>query len=441
MTALRRRQNLSLRGLARRAGVSHDAVGAWERGARLPRLPELAAALTALAVGPAERLRLVALVSAPRVLSRVLMAGAGEAGGGAGDTGLLPGGGDLLRAMRLRRGLTQADAARSAGISQGRLARWEQSEDWPTDERLHRLCLALGAAPQEVAALTGGRGMLPVWDEAEEAEAWAGTGPASTEDPLGRRLHGVYTHSDALRDLRSLSLERALWLRARDNEVFRSHLHDAYAYRARALMEEGRFSEVGVYADRAWDLAQQGYGQSNFWAWSVIASATVLRRGFAGRRPRPAAAAALLSSLVAQVRPRENQAWMLCELSLTLAEAGRATEAHRACAQALEMAEQDAIPEEVLFRRRDHAALLCALGRHGEALDVLETAADLSRYGADPIARHHMLAASCHLGLGDTGAAQECLAPALALIERHSEQGKTHLARLRPQAEALAARL
>ena len=145
--------------------------------------------------------------------------------------------------------------------------------------------------------------------------------------------------------------------------------------------------------------------------------------------------------MVPQAKLGENQAWMLCELSLVLAEAGRGEEALRAWAQAREMAEQDAVPQEVLFRRRDHAALLAALGRYGEALDILETAAALSLYGADPAVHHHLLAGTCHIGPGDAGAAQDCLAPALALIDQQAEGGNTHLARLRLQAEALVARL
>lgn len=90
MAALRRRRGLSLRCLARLAGVSHDALGAWERGERLPRLPEMEAALTALGVGPAERLRLIALVPAPRTQRYVRTA---ERDGWAGAAGPMPGGG------------------------------------------------------------------------------------------------------------------------------------------------------------------------------------------------------------------------------------------------------------------------------------------------------------------------------------------------------------
>ena len=434
MAALRRGRGLSLRGLARSAGVSHDALGAWERGARLPRLPELEATLTALGVPPAERGRLIALVPAPRA-RRHVEAAAEEV------TGPLPGGGGLLRAMRGRRGLTQVDAARSAGISQGRLARWERSEEWPAPERLHRLCFALWAHPEETAVLTGGRGALPAWDAEEDAEAWSYKGAASPDDPLGRLLKRVYFHGDALRDLRSLSLGRALWLRAQGDEAFRPHLHDACAYRARAMMEEGRFGEVADYADRTWALARQGYGGSEFWAWGVIASATALRHGVGGHRPRPGAAAALLAGGVSQAEPGENRAWLLSELATAMAEAGRADEALCASVQAQVLAARSPVPEDLLFRRRDHAVLLCALGHHGEALDVLETIAGLSRYGADPIVRHHLLAASCHLGLGNAGAAQDALAPALSLIECHIEHDNVHLVRLRPQAEALLARL
>ncbi len=439
MAALRRRRGFSLRRLALSAGVSHNAIGGWERGKCLPRLPELEATLSALGVAAAERLLLIALVPAPRAGRRIHAADGAEAGGWGEAAGPLPGGGDLLRAMRKRRGLTQTDAARSAGVSQGRLAHWERSEDWPAAERLHALCLALGAHPAEMAALVCGRGALLLWD-AGDAEAWAYRGTASPHDPLGRLIKRVYFHPDALRDLRSLALERTLWLRARDNEALRFHLHDACAYRARVMMDECRFSEIGAYADRTWDLARQGYGRSDFWVWGVIASASVLRHGTAGHRPRPDSAAALLASLVSQVHPGESQAWMLCELSLALAEAGRGDEALRASAQAQALAERAPEPSEVLFRRRDHAALLSALGRHGEALNVLEAAVGLCRYGNDPTVRHHLLAAACHLGLGNMDAAEGRLAPALALIERHGTSALP-LSRLRPQAEALLARL
>ncbi len=436
MTALRRSRGLSLRRLAQSAGVSHDALGAWERGERLPRLPELEAALAALGVAPAERLRLIALLPVPRALRRARTTDAAETGRWAGAAGPLPGGGDLLRAMRSRRGLTQAEAARAAGVGQGRLALWERSEDWPATERLHRLCFALGASAEETAALTGGHGALPAWDEAEDAEAWSyRAGAASPEDPVGRLIKGVYFRSDALRDLRSLSLERALWLRAQDNDAFRFHLHDAYAYRARAMMDEGRYSEIGAYAERTLGLARQGYGRSQFWAWGVIASAKALRRR-ACRQP-----AALLAAMAGQAEPGESQAWLLSELAAAMAEAGKAEEAMRASAQAQVMAARAPEPEELLFRRRDHAALLVTLGRHGEALDVLETSSGLSRFGADPMVRHHLLAADCHLGLGNADAAWSCLEPALSLIERRTQNGDVQVARLRPQAEARLARL
>ena len=70
------------------------------------------------------------------------------------------------------------------------------------------------------------------------------------------------------------------------------------------------------------------------------------------------------------------------------------------------------------------------------------TASGLSRFGADMVVRHHLLAASCHLGLGDAGAAQDALAPALlfnrvALRKRRTLTSPACV----PQAQALAARL
>ncbi len=90
MAALRRGQGLSLRQLARSAGLSHDSLGAWERGERFPRLPELEAALTALGVSPGERGRLIALVPAARAVRHACAAHTDVWAEAAGP---LPGGG------------------------------------------------------------------------------------------------------------------------------------------------------------------------------------------------------------------------------------------------------------------------------------------------------------------------------------------------------------
>lgn len=52
--------------------------------------------------------------------------------------------GELLRAARLRRGLTQADIARGLGISVQAVSKLERNAGRASFDRVHRLCLLLG---------------------------------------------------------------------------------------------------------------------------------------------------------------------------------------------------------------------------------------------------------------------------------------------------------
>jgi len=428
-TALRCRRGLSLRGLGRRAGVSHDSLGAWERGERLPRLPELVAALTALGASPAERLCLITLVPAPRALSHARREEAGR-GGWASLAGPLPGGGDMLRAMRLRRGLTQAEAARAAGVSQGRLAEWERSGDWPDAGRLHALCLALGAHAEEVAALTSGfclyggaegdpEGLdLPVWWE---------------------HIQRAFRYDHPLRDLRLLALGARLWPHAAADERARPLLMAVYAYQTRRLTYAGRPAEAACYAARTLDLARAGYGGGEQWAWAVIAMGVALRGsgvggGEAAVRRRGKRAAGFLKTWEGTVRHPDNRAWLQSSLARSLWQAGEVDAAvdlgEKACRLALE-AEN---PFEAPNCRQDLAVLLAAMGRFGPALTALEGARLLADCQEDSQVLHLMLEAECRLGLGQRAEAHERAGEALDLSAR------PHLSSLCPSAEALARR-
>ena len=60
----------------------------------------------------------------------------------------------MLRALRVRSGFTQAEAARSVGVMQGLLSRWEHNDCWPEIENLQLLCRILGATQGEICGLT-----------------------------------------------------------------------------------------------------------------------------------------------------------------------------------------------------------------------------------------------------------------------------------------------
>src|SRR5579862_2029450 len=87
--------------LAQKAGVSKATLSQWESGARQPRIVELEAVLETLDASLPQRAQGLAHIEAPRALRRLRNA---EETAGLGPP---PTAGDLLHAMRLRRGYTQ----------------------------------------------------------------------------------------------------------------------------------------------------------------------------------------------------------------------------------------------------------------------------------------------------------------------------------------------
>lgn len=63
---------------------------------------------------------------------------------------------DGLRALRLERGLRQADVARAIGSSQSRVAKMEAADPSVSMDLLVRTLLRLGASPETVASLVSG---------------------------------------------------------------------------------------------------------------------------------------------------------------------------------------------------------------------------------------------------------------------------------------------
>lgn len=107
LARLRHDAGFSQSTLSRLADVSNSTLSRWERGTHLPSLPELDAVFAALHADDRQRAAILELMPAPRGLRRLR-----ETQGGA----LPPNGGDLLWAMRQRKGCTQAEIARAVGV-------------------------------------------------------------------------------------------------------------------------------------------------------------------------------------------------------------------------------------------------------------------------------------------------------------------------------------
>ena len=88
--------------------------------------------------------------------------------------------GTVLRGMRTRRGLTQAELAHRLGTTQGAVAKWESGDSVPGTETIHAIGFALGATAEETIALSRVRG------NGAPPEGW--TDPDSALDQIYRDL-------------------------------------------------------------------------------------------------------------------------------------------------------------------------------------------------------------------------------------------------------------
>ena len=279
----RMERKLSLGALSLKADVHKATLSRWERQEQQPRVSELEAVLTALQVTDTQRREALALLDAPRAVIQLRnLTGAGLALSP-------PTAGDLLRAIRLRRGLTLEQAAAQTGIAFSLIARYERGEQWPEFARLHDLCFALRALPEEVSALTCGGGSWLSEMDAEASES--NVGPEEWE----ARIERTWGRVNGLEDLRMFSLEAQLWRLANRRPDVLPVLQSAYAHHARLLMQTMRTTEALPFAQRSLALANEGHRYLHEWACSVIAVATAaaLERQAPGRARGGTASAGL----------------------------------------------------------------------------------------------------------------------------------------------------
>ncbi len=399
----RLQRKLSLGAFSLKSGVHKSTLSRWEAGQSQPRLSELEQVLAALEAGSLWRRQALAALEAPRAVARLRT-----------EDNLKqtapPTGGDLLRAMRLRQGLTLTEIAQRIGVASSILSRWERGEQWPDAARLHALCFALKASPAEVTALTCGGLWLSDPLESEEEE------PAAPEI-WEARLRQAWWSGDETRDLKFLTLEARLWRLAARQENGLSLLECAYAFHARALMDTGRLKEAVPYAERSLELMRRGHYLDAEWAQSALA----LAAGMAQNRhhPDPTGAARFLAKWLPQVENLSLHAWMLGEIGCYLAQSGQTEGALAAEREACRVAARSPDPHELLFRQRDQARSLILIGCYGSALDMLEVAAPLMQKAEDARAHHLLLQSEGLMGAGKPTAAEENYAQATHLIATH----------------------
>jgi len=365
--------------------------------------------MSALGASEEGQRRLLSTISAPRVIAKLRSDLANR------DDAIkwVPSAGGLLRALRLRSGLTQVELAQRIGVAQSTLARWERGDRWPSATELHEICFAVGATGPEVATLTCNPSSLsPVlptepltfdqathWGRLVIWNAIEGTQPDLTELHFWQLLAGVWQRhhewgpegSDLLADILA---RLAQWYLGNDPG-------------SGGLQKGGRVSEAATFARRA--LKIESGGQATLTATIVLAQTQALTHP----TTNPASSLKLLapwSNLKVAAEgdwghdrfPPDYSAWVKRELAVYAELGGEPEAAVRISLEAQDIAKRSMRTVEARFRANDHAEMMLRLGRPQEALEVLYPTPSIA---PAVLAWEFQLQAEALLGLGDTDAA------------------------------------
>ncbi|MBW3622373.1 MAG: helix-turn-helix domain-containing protein [Armatimonadetes bacterium] len=233
---LRTERKVSLNRLALKAGVTKSTLIRWESGAHRPRLPELDSVLTALDASPDQRERAYAFLDVPRARS-----GLDE------KAEALPTVGDLLRAMRLRRGMSLEGVAASIGVHTSTVSRWEGGQVTLPLELREPLLDLFRARPTE--------------REAMRERRWTFGSPVETGVPLEElhiRLQHLYRETlegnHVLMDLEFLTFRSQVWPLLSRRDEARHLLAMGYFVYALGLSWVDRRQEASRHAERALEM-------------------------------------------------------------------------------------------------------------------------------------------------------------------------------------------
>lgn len=409
---------------AERAGLHRATLHRWEKDLAQPRLSELSALLSALEVSESQKRSALHLMDAPRAARMVwqdVMKIAARTGVSA-----MPHGGDLLRAMRMRRGLSLEAASRHVAVTGGTLRRWEKMEVWPSLEQLHRLCFALQAHDEEIVALTVGR--FSQRPRIEKTSLNALSERFHNQIKMERSIAGY----DPFYELTYLQMEADAWPLALQSAAGKQMLIEIYAHHAQQLSTQERLTEAEGVAARALELMTGSLKMRHFWLYPVIVSArsTVFR----GDCPAPERGLEMLRPWLADERWPDMQAWILADMAKFIGMRGDPEVSLILAEQACQVAEKSGIDSERCQRKWDKASLLLKAGCPGEALNLLvdrEPQETAVREGIDVA----LLRTEAYLTTGDLATARDWLQRAQDDIDAY------HIDYRRPRAESLAARL
>lgn len=418
---------MTIRRLAQLAGIHPSTLSRWEAGFVRPSLYEFDALMNALGASDLERRCALEWIDAPRALSRLHAAQPAPVGSQTKPQIPLPG--DLLRAMRQRRGWTLEQTAKQMHISIATLYRWEHSEAWPSEEQLQQLCSLLQAHFQEQVALSAGRLHFHA-----EVQAFPSR-PEELEALMRQIVFAEIAIDRALADLYFLSLERLLWRLSQQSEAGHRLLIDAYVCHCRHLLQDARLIDAQIPAMRAMHLIGRWENPCPHWLWVVHATAKDAAEKHA--QPNPSAGIRILQDWLplsaATALPYE--AWFLRDI----AEYMSLTHATSAAVEASEYAVSKGLGlDDDKNVWLSHAEVLLNAKRPHEALEVIESRLQFA-WCEDSVLMQQVHEAEIYArALQGVGRHQE----ALLWVERaHQLVQVNNLWQVRNRVEALAAQI
>ncbi len=346
--------------LAREAGVAPSTVLRWERGLTRPSVPEMEAVLRALGTSEEQKRQVLLLLNATRAVKALDWV----------RDELKPYDrppliGDVIRALRWRKGWSVAELAHALQVSERTIRTWEHSESLPSDELLHQLCFVLDASGEEAAFLTSRKIHLVVPDpELSMEERFA----RSLETMRYRFWRGEV---DGM-DLDFLTLTAQAWWLAQKHPNGAYCLGSVLITHCQWLLHQMRVKEAEQYANAAWRVVRPQKGHARGSVWLIHAIARGAMRNREGQVVKPMVGAQILHDWLPHAHQwPEMEAWFLRSIAECLTIANRSAEAVSMSQSALELAQRSGEPIECHLARTAHAYVLAKVGKPREALDYM----------------------------------------------------------------------
>jgi transcriptional regulator with XRE-family HTH domain len=361
LRAMRKQRRLTQEKLAARTQVTARTLRYWETDQQQPRDAELESVLKALNATQQERAQIVSRLTDRRSV-RLSQSAQPTPDIPLDHLGPLPGIGDLIRAMRLRRDWTQEELAEAVGARRGAIIRWETTHALPAEEDMVRLCAALRTAPEEQEVLMARRLHPATWSPQLSLEECK-----QQYDNLVR-VRREDLSLWPLVDLYALALKRQLRF------LLGQHME---AIRLLALVElthsgwlfvRGRRAEAAAGEWRTLNLVRGKFAPEIFWLRALNMLAAHAATSARGAEDGLKLLYPWVSMLPSTLHPE-----LLCDLAYYAGKADQPDEAEYLLKRAGQVYQrcQGTDPNELWYYRMTKARVLLSGGRPVEAMDWL----------------------------------------------------------------------